>query len=121
MKIHWRTQFDSEYPSILTDYEVVPQMSTMNSDIALQFATRCTEGYYLSLCLFPQGCDSGKYTTYTLYSDDASNERGYYEQLVKHLLPCSVFKYEISAMPNNFTLYEHYLFTKILAKIPKML
>ena len=112
LKMHWKTQFDSEYPSVLTDHEVVPQMSTMNSDIALQFASRCTEGYYLSLCYFPQGCDSGEYTTYTLYSDDESNERGYYEQLVKHLLPCNVFKYEISAMPNNFTLYEHYLFTK---------
>ena len=96
----------------MTNHEVVPQKSAINSDIALQFASRCSEGYYLSLCHYPQGCEFGDFTTYTLYSDEDSNERGYYEQLVKHLLPCSVFKYEISTIPDNFTLYEESLFTE---------
>ena len=96
----------------MTNNEVVPQKSAVNSDIALQFASRCIEGYYLSLCHYPQGCESGDYTTYTLFRDEESDERGYYEQLVKHLLPCSVFKYEIATITDNFTLYEKYLFTE---------
>ena len=40
------------------------------------------------------------------------SSRGYYEQAVPALLPCSVFKWEVVAAQDNFSLFSEYLFTE---------
>ena len=41
------------------------------------------------------------------------SRRGYYEQVVSSLLPCSVFQWENMSAENNFTLSKDYLFTEV--------
>ena len=92
--------------------EIAPIKSNSSEDIVFQFVSSCKEGYYLSLCHFPHGCEINAYTTYSIHQDEESEQRGYYEQLVKHLLPCSIFKYELSSMTGNFSLYEEFFYTE---------
>ena len=92
--------------------EIAPIRSNTSADIVFQFVSRCREGYYLSLCHFPYGCEINEYTTYSIQEDIESEKRGYYEQLVKHLLPCSIFKYELTTIKENYTLHDDFLYTE---------
>ena len=111
--MYFKTQDGADYqPLAFYEKEVVPQKSINSNDVVFQFVARCTDGYYLSLCHFPHGCHKNSYTSFKIWNDENSNTRGYYEQLVQHLLPCSVFKWEISAIPNNISFFEEFLFTE---------
>eukprot|EP00092_Neocalanus_flemingeri_P029036 GFUD01031522.1.p1 GENE.GFUD01031522.1~~GFUD01031522.1.p1 ORF type:complete len:2660 (+),score=730.01 GFUD01031522.1:322-8301(+) len=95
------------------DKEVVPQKTVDTSQTIFQFADRCAPSYFLSVCLFPEHCDKSQYATYTIEENAEKSSRGYYEQAVPSLLPCSVFKWEIMSAQNNFSLFKEYLFTEV--------
>lgn len=96
----------------LNYWEIAHIKSNLIEDVVFQFVSSCKDGYYLSLCHFPHGCKINAFTTYSIHKDEESEKRGYYEQLVKHLIPCSIFKYELTTMPSNLTLYEEFLYTE---------
>ena len=117
MEIFFRTKKDNAYPTPLNPLDIRGLQLDNSSDIIVQFSSRCVPGYYFSLCHFPTGCDHNQYTTYKIVQDQEAENRGYYEQHVKHLLPCNIFKWEISTLPNNVTLYEDYMFTQAEEKL----
>ena len=112
LELHFKTE-STGFPTAFTDMEITTRETTGTQDVIFQFAPKCSDGYHLSFCHYPYGCEKNEYTTYTIFDEEKANERGYYEQLVKHFLPCSIFKWEISSFPDNFTLYEEYLSTSI--------
>merc|ERR1712098_625187 len=93
LQLYFKTPEGANYqPLAFYEKEVIPQKSMNSNDVVFQFAARCTDGYYLSLCHFPHGCQKNSHTSYKILKNNNSLARGYYEQLVQHLLPCSVFK-----------------------------
>ena len=113
LSLFFRTEHNPEDTvSQFREKEIVPQKVEGSDDVIFQFVTKCSEAYFLSLCHFPHGCRSHQFTTYTIKNNEDSNKRGYYEQAVSHLLPCSVFKWEIADVPSNITLFEEFLFTE---------
>lgn len=112
--LHFRTLASSEVDKLepLDSLEIAPIKSNSSEDVVFRFVSSCQEGYYLSLCHFPNGCKTNTFTTYSIHKNEKSEKRGYYEQLVKHLIPCSIFKYELRTMQRNFTLYEDFLYTE---------
>ena len=115
LELYFRTLASSETDDLepLNSSQIALIKSNSSEDIVFQFVSSCKRGYYLSLCHFPHGCEINAHTTYSIHEDKESEERGYYETLVKHLIPCSIFKYELTTMANNFTLQEDFLYTEV--------
>ena len=97
-----------------TDKKVVPQRTGDISQIVFQFSNRCSSKYYSSICLFPHQCNKSQYTTYTTVENEEQSNKGYYKQSLASLLTCSVYKWEIMAADNNYTLFKEYIFTGVV-------
>ena len=82
-----------------------------SEEAVIHFVSKCISGYYISICHFPIGCSINQFTTFTIMRNTQDEARGFYQHQVKYLLPCSIFKWEISSMTGNITLYEDFLFT----------
>ena len=109
---YFKTKPGNKVTTPYMDKEVVPNKPAGISQTIFQFVDRCADKYFLSICLFPDHCEKAQYATYTITQDEEKSSRGYYEQAVPALLPCSVFKWEVMAGGNNFSLFREYLFTE---------
>ena len=113
LEVHFQVPCEDgdDYPEAYSEEEVVVDTQERPDTVTFQFVSRCVRGHLLSLCRWPQDCQAGKVTTYTIPFSEEEHARGHYQYTVRRLLPCSAFRWELVSLPHNVTLYQDLILT----------
>ena len=99
-------------PEVYTEKEVKVERVEGNNSVIIQFSSRCVSGYDLSVCpdhrlaRHQQDCQ-----TFSIPSSEEGRRRGFYQQEVSQLPPCSVLRWEVTSTGPQLSLYQNFLLT----------